>query len=409
MLKRSSKKNKYVKAASLLVVLSLCLGGFFVFSSCGAQNAAESVSTAESEKEKRYFLPYDTSSAGMPDVSAKSAVLIEASSGEVIFEKNADERLPMASTTKIMTALVAIESCELKKEISVSPEAVGVEGSSIYLYPGETLTLEDLLYALLLESANDAAAAIAIEIGGSIEGFADMMNKKARELGLERTHFENPHGLDSDTHYTTARELAVIARAAYSNESFKKIVSTYKKTIPLKNDEGVRLLINHNKLLKSYSGATGIKTGFTKKSGRCLVSSAERDGLEFIAVTLNAPNDWQDHTNLLDYGFSQLQSKTLCEIGEFSYILPAVSGDCDHVKVENAEKVTIILSQSEKEIEYEIELDRFVYAPIKTGQIMGRIVFYLNGKEIADSKLVARTSVSLTDKKSSFFDRFKLN
>ena len=407
MQKRSSKKNKHLKAAAFLVALSLCLGGFFVFSSCSAQEITENGADYMIEGEKSYFLPLNKSTSPSLNISAKSAILIEAGTGTVMYEKNADERLPMASTTKIMTALVALESCEVTKEISVSPDAVGVEGSSIYLYPGENLTLEELLYAMLLESANDAAAAIAIEIGGSIDGFADMMNEKARSLGLLHTHFENPHGLDSETHYTTARELAIIARAAYSNEKFKEIVSTYKKTIPLNNTEGVRLLINHNKLLKSYDGATGIKTGFTKKSGRCLVSAAERDGLEFIAVTLNAPDDWQDHTTLLDYGFSILESRILCEIGEFGYILPAVSGDCDHVKIENAEKVTVILPRSRGSIETKIELDRFAYAPVNAGEIMGRLVFYLDGKEIADSKLIATTSVTLVDKKQSFFDRFK--
>ena len=398
MPKRSSEKSKIVKAAALLVALSFCLGGFFVFSSCDRQDQTQNLPIADIEPEKELFLgEYDTSS--IPDVSAKSAILIEVSSGEVISAKNADERLPMASTTKIMTALVALENCDVKKVISVSPDAVGVEGSSVYLYPNERLTLEDLIYAMLLESANDAAAAIAIEIGGSIEGFAQMMNAKATELGLIHTHFENPHGLDSATHYTTARELAIIARAAYSNETFREIVSTYKKTIPLNETEGVRLLINHNKLLKSYEGAMGIKTGFTKKSGRCLVSAANRDGLEFIAVTLNAPDDWQDHTKLLNHGFSIIESRTLCEIGEFSYIIPAVGGDCDHVKVENAEKVTVLLPRSSAEIECKIELPRFVYSPVNSGEVIGRIVFYLNGKEIAHSKLVTATSVTLVDKK----------
>ena len=398
MPKRSSEKSKLLKAASILVALSFCLGGFFVFSSCKRQEITEHPQRVEIEREKELFLgKYDPSNT--PEISAKSAILIEISSGEVISAKNADERLPMASTTKIMTALVALENCDLKKVISVSPNAVGVEGSSVYLYPNERLTLEDLLYAMLLESANDAAAAIAIEIGGSIEGFAQMMNAKATELGLLHTHFENPHGLDSATHYTTARELAIIARAAYSNEAFREIVSTYKKTVPLNETEGVRLLINHNKLLKSYEGATGIKTGFTKKSGRCLVSAAEKDGVGLIAVTLNAPDDWQDHTKLLDHGFSLIESKVLCEIGEFSYIIPAVGGDCDHVKVENAEKVTVLLPRSSAEIECKIELPRFLYSPVSSGEVIGRIVFYLNGKEIAHSKLVTSTSVTLVNKK----------
>jgi D-alanyl-D-alanine carboxypeptidase len=226
-----------------------------------------------------------------PSVSARSAIVVEAETGRVIWAKNAHVSLPMASTTKIMTALVALENADPEKTVSIPPDAVGVEGSSVYLYEDERLRLEDLLYAMLLESANDAAAAIAIEVGGSIEGFSEMMNAKAEELGLERTSFANPHGLDDPEHYTTAAELARIAVAAMKNESFCNIVSTYKKTIPLNETEGVRLLINHNKMLSRYDGAVGIKTGYTKKSGRCLVSAAERDHVKLICVTLNAPDD----------------------------------------------------------------------------------------------------------------------
>ena len=404
MPKKSSEKNRYLKAATVFAALLLCLGGFFVILTQAVRADTESTGGSPNHENKSIFIEAEKPSGVAPSISAKSAILIEVSSGNVIFSKNADEILPMASTTKIMTALVALESCDVSKEISVSPEAIGVEGSSIYLYPEERLTLEDLLYAMLLESANDAAAAIAIEVGESIEGFADMMNKKADELGLTHTHFDNPHGLDSETHYTTAHELAIIARAAYSNQKFREIVSTYKKTIPLNETEGVRLLINHNKLLKSYEGSTGIKTGFTKKSGRCLVSAAERDGLEFIAVTLNAPDDWQDHTAMLDYGFSLYESRILCDIGQFSYILPVVNGDIDHVRVENAEKISVILPRSCTNIEYRIELDRFAYAPVESGRSMGKLVFYLDGEEIARTELVTKNSVEITGKKRGFFD-----
>ena len=187
-----------------------------------------------------------------PDVSvsAQSAVLLNAENGEVYYSRNAEERLPMASTTKIMTALVAIENSDISDTVSIDRRAVGVEGSSIYLTEGELLSMEDLLYAVLLASANDAAAAIAIEVGGSIEGFAEMMNEKARELGLKNTHFENPHGLDSEAHFTTALDLARITAAALENETFAKIVSTYKTSFDGEN--GTRVVINHNKLLKSY-------------------------------------------------------------------------------------------------------------------------------------------------------------
>ena len=242
---------------------------------------------------------------------------------------------------------------------------------------------------MLLESANDAAAAIAVEIGGDIDGFAALMNKKAEELGLENTHFENPHGLDGETHYTTARELAIIAREAYLNPTLKEIFSTYKKTIPLNSGDGERLLINHNKLLKRYEGATGIKTGFTKKSGRCLVSAAERDGLELIAVTLNSPDDWSDHAKMLDLGFESYESRLLCEIGEAFYTLPSVGAIEDHVILAPADEIRAVLPRNSGEITCVFELPRFVFAPISANDAVGYLVFYLDGNIIAKTELVA--------------------
>lgn len=251
-------------------------------------------------------------------LSAESAVLIDANSGNVLYSKNHTERMEMASTTKIMTALVAAESFDSKKTVRVSPEAVGVEGSSVYLYEGEQITMEELLYSLLLQSANDAATAIAIAVAGSVEEFADMMNARASEMGLDNTHFTNPHGLSDNEHYTTAYDLAIIASHALKNETVREIVSTYKKTIPIDSRCNPRTLVNHNKMLRLYDGAIGVKTGFTKRAGRCLVSAAERDGLTLIAVTLNAPDDWRDHTQMLDFGFDSYESLLIAEVGAFS-------------------------------------------------------------------------------------------
>ena len=223
----------------------------------------------------------------------------------------------MASTTKIMTALVAIENCPIDKMVTVSPEAVGVEGSSVYLKANEKISMESLLYALLLSSANDAAAAIAYEVAGGIPEFAELMNEKAKSLGLENTHFANPHGLDDAEHYTTARELALIARAALENETFSKIVSTKKKTISIHDGEESRLLVNHNRLLFEYDDVVGVKTGYTKKCGRTLVSAAEKDGVHLIAVTLSDGNDWVDHRAMLDYGYEKIECVTLCKAGDF--------------------------------------------------------------------------------------------
>ena len=338
-------------------------------------------------------------------VSAASAVLMDASSGLIIASVSPDERRPMASTTKIMTAIVALECCDIQKKIKVSKDAVGIEGSSVYLYAEEELTLEDLLYALLLESANDAAAAIAIDIGGSIEGFANLMNEKAEALGLKNTHFTNPHGLDDDGHYTTARELATITRYALENEDFARIASTYKKTIPLNGGEGERLLINHNKLLRSYDGIIGVKTGYTKKSGRCLVSAAEKDGMRLICVTLSAPDDWNDHQSLLDYGFSSYSSRLLCSKGEIEEIVPVVGGNAEYVIATNKSALKLTLPQSAS-VECRLELPSFEYAPVSEGDRIGTAVFFAEGEEIARMPLYANFSVGEANHKRLFFEWF---
>ncbi len=269
------------------------------------------------------FLPAKSVCAA-PYVSAASSVLYAPSSGVFLCEKEADERRFMASTTKIMTALVALEHAHPCDTVSVHPDAVGIEGSSVYLTAGECVTMETLLYALMLQSANDAAAAIAYEVGGSIAGFSSLMNEKAEALGLRDTHFENPHGLHEESHYTTARDLAIIAAAAMEKPFFRELAKTKKKVITL--EAGARTLVNHNKLLFSHGDVVGIKTGFTKRSGRCLVSAAEKDGVLLIAVTLNAPNDWSDHRALLDYGFDTLECRTLKKEGEVRVSLPCKRG-----------------------------------------------------------------------------------
>ena len=384
-------------AKIFVLAIFLCLSLTLSLVSC---NKAEEISKTEMG-DSSIMLTSSLASSTL-NVSAKSAVAIESSSGEIYFEKNAHERLPMASTTKIMTALVAIEDGNLEREVSVSPNAVGVEGSSIYLYCGERISLYNLLCALLLESANDAAAAIAIEVGGSIEGFADMMNNKADELGLEDTSFENPHGLDGENHYTSAYDLAKITLAAMQNATFRKIVSTYKKIIPQSETANARLLVNHNKLLKNYDGAIGVKTGFTKKSGRCLVSAAQRDGVELICVTLNAPNDWQDHENMLNLGFSLYRYEKIYGIGEYKVTHSVVSGASSFVTISNSDTVGAVVRGDGKLVEH-IELSRFSYAPIKQNQTIGYIYYTQNGKIIAKSPLVADSSVEAKKYKSGIF------
>ena len=318
----------------------------------------------------------DVPSVYPPIVSAQSAVLMEAESGDVILGISEDTPLPMASTTKIMTALVALQLASPETVITVDPQAVNVEGSSIYLTEGETLTLEQLLYAILLESANDAAMAIAIGTAGSVEAFAEQMNQTAAALGLSHSHFVNPHGLDAEEHYTTAHDLALIARTALQNELLKTIMSTKKATIPHAGTDSSRLLVNHNKLLRAYEGCIGVKTGFTKRSGRCLVSAAEREGVTLIAVTLNAPDDWNDHTALLDFGFSQYRAVELCREGEFLLPLSIVGGTDAYVMVSNQAPLSRVLPTQAGEISFVVELPRFAYAGLSAGEKVGCVRFF---------------------------------
>ena len=238
------------------------------------------------------------------DNAARAAIVVHPETGAVLYEKNADERLGIASTTKIMTALVVLEHCALDEPVEILPEYTAVEGSSMYLRAGETYTVEELLYGMMLHSGNDAALTLAISISGSEAAFVRQMNLRARALGLTQTHFANPHGLDSGENYSTALDLAHLAQAALQNAQLRAVVST--KTAVCAG----RTLTNHNKLLWRYDGCIGVKTGYTRHAGRILVSAAERDGRMLIAVTISDPDDWRDHTALLDYGFAVLGRDT---------------------------------------------------------------------------------------------------
>lgn len=322
---------------------------------------------------------------GKPTVSARAAILLSPQTGRVLFEKNADQRLPMASTTKIMTALVVLEKLPPERMVTVKKEACGVEGSSLYLQPGEQLTVRQLLEGLMLRSANDAAEMLALETAGSIEAFAALMNEKAAALGAVNTHFENPHGLDGKEHYTTARDLAQIAAAAMKAELFREIVGQRSVKMPAP-DGGVRVVANHNKLLYLYEGACGIKTGFTKKCGRCLVGAAEREGVELISVTLSASDDWNDHKKLFDYGFSGLENKRLAEKGE-CLSETDIPGRESPVKLLAEKEVRLVLPRG-AEVKTEIEIRRPLH-PVAPGTVLGKAHFCLDGKRIASVRLVS--------------------
>ena len=326
------------------------------------------------------------SDVGNVSISARAAMLYEPVTGEILYEKNSDMRLPMASTTKIMTAIVVAEACKTDETLIIGPESVGIEGSSAYLREGDEYTIEELLYALLLQSANDAATALAYYTAGGIEEFSVLMNEKAESLGLENIHFTNPHGLDDEEHYTTAADLAKIGAELLRNDLLKKIVSTYKKTFTY--GERTRTYINHNKLLKSYDGAIGIKTGFTKRSGRCLVGAVERDGLTLIAVTLDAPSDWADHRAMLNSGFNAMECVTLCSEGDYEQRLRIVGGDKESILISAEKNLSIIRKNEEYTIEEYIKLPRYEVAPIKAGDIVGKVVYTI-GDEVYSVNLVA--------------------
>lgn len=340
-------------------------------------------------------------------LSAQSAALMVADSRELLYSLNSDERLPMASTTKIMTALVSLEDGVSDEIFSVPKAAVGIEGSSVYLTEGQLVTERQLLYALLLQSANDAAAALAIYRAGSTEDFAVLMNDEADALGLINTHFTNPHGLADETHYTTAAELALITAKALENYVFRDIVSTKSYTLPVISPEGTqtasRVLTNHNKLLWSYSGCVGVKTGFTKASGRCLVTAATRDGLTLIAVTLNASDDWNDHRALLDYGFSCYKSAELSSLTPQKLTVPVVGG--------KAASVTVILSgqptaavKKNASLTYTIECKRFIYAPVSGGTTVGRVIYFADGNYIAECPLITAEDVPCAAEQTGFLN-----
>ena len=308
-------------------------------------------------------------------LSAQRAILIDAATGRVLYEKQADEQGLIASTTKIMTALVVCEQCNVLDRVKIPKEAVGIEGSSMYLQEGEVLTVQELLYGLMLRSGNDAATALAIYCGGTVEGFVQLMNDKAHRLGLGNTHFANPHGLDAPGHYSTARDMATLAAYAMENPIFAQTVST--KSIKIGN----RVLQNHNKLLWQVEGTDGVKTGFTKASGRILVSSATRMGRRLIAVTMNAPSDWADHKQLLEMGFSNYHIQPILEKGQCLGRVEIIGGEEGTVSLLAGEDFSYALT-SEEVPEIVIPGTGFVYAPVALGQEAGFAYVCIDDKTV---------------------------
>lgn len=354
------------------------------------------------------FLAIPQKSSAQMYVSAQSAILMEQDSGRVIFEKDAHTKRRIASITKIMTALLAVESGKLEDTVTVSSNAIRTEGSSIYLQEGEKIKLEVLVYGLMLRSGNDAAVAIAETVGGSLDGFVYLMNQKAEEIGMKNTHFANPHGLDDhEDHYSTAYDMALLTRYAMNNDTYKKIAGTKSYRSESTNNEWDRVWRNKNKLLTSlYEHSTGGKTGYTKRAKRTLVSTAEKDGVEYIAVTLNDPDDWDDHINMFETAFKTYKKVQVLEEGKIKTVKNKfyknkvyIKSDLEYPVTEKEEdlfKVEYSLTKVKKEWEKNQE---------EVPEIVGEAKIYL------DSKLVDSVPIHFKNTKAkeskSFLDYFK--
>ncbi|MDO4572324.1 MAG: D-alanyl-D-alanine carboxypeptidase family protein [Clostridia bacterium] len=329
-----------------------------------------------------------------PSVNASGAALFIADGARLIYGLNENARLPMASTTKIMTALLALESCALDEMAEVPDEAVGVEGSSVYLARGETMSMRDLLYGLMLTSGNDAAVTIAVHVAGSVEAFAERMNERARALGCTDTHFVTPNGLHDDEHYTSARDLGLIACEAMKNEDFRTIVSTeYYET---RTGDHARTFKNKNKTLWQYEGGCGVKTGFTKAAGRCLVFSAERAGVLIVGVVLNCPNMWEDAFALLDAGFDMTERRRLVAAEQPLASLPVEKSEVKALAVYPKNDILGTLkADGSEEIGWELRLPDALVAPVEAGTEVGALRLIVDGRTLSETPLIVAQGAAL--------------
>ncbi|MEG2044788.1 MAG: D-alanyl-D-alanine carboxypeptidase family protein [Clostridia bacterium] len=345
------------------------------------------------------ILPFTTNAfcSDEPLVSAKAAVCIEYYTGEVIFQKSANEKLPMASTTKLMTALTTLKlEQNLQREFVIPKAATAIEGSSMYLEEGEILTIEELLYGLMLVSGNDAATALAIAICGNEATFVQNMNKVARDMGLLNTNFTNTTGLYDENHYTTALELAKIASKAASHQKLKEIMATKSKVITARGAVKTHSLTNHNRMLSSYRYCVGGKTGFTEKAGRCLVEIGLKDDKRVITVTLNDRDDWQDHEKMLEYCFDKINYLNEFEEGEFTKEINVINGSKNKVTIENSEVLqNIIINNKKGEYKTTIYSDNMLFAPLIKGECVGVVDLVLDNKILSSSKLILKESIDI--------------
>lgn len=339
--------------------------------------------------------------------SAKAAILIDADSGRVLYEHNSNKKLPMASTTKIMSALLAVENGNLDEQFKVDENAIKVEGSSMGLQSGDLVTMRDLCYGMMLPSGNDAANAAAVRIAGSVEKFVSLMNKRAREMGLESTNFVTPSGLDdyTDNHYSTASDMAKLTAYALKNSTFEEICSTKTVKLSFGNPPYDRWLTNSNKLIGACEGIIGVKTGFTDKAKRCLVSACRRNGTTLICVTLNDPNDWRDHSNLYDFGFAEYKSISLSpSVNSFKAPIVGAEEETVSASCKNETKVSVHKDDEEK-ITQMVVLNQINYAPIVNGEQLGYVKYYIDDRLIGQTEIVADESVPEEETELTVFDR----
>lgn len=335
-----------------------------------------------------------------PQVTAQSAVLMDALTGQILYSRAADVRRYPASTTKIMTLIVALEHGNPDDIVTVSPQAAGVEGSTIWLEAGEQIRLEDLLYGMMLVSGNDATVAVAEHIAGSVDAFAQLMTAKAHEIGAVHTNFVNSNGLPDDNHYTTARDLALITAYGYKNPAFAKIVGSKDWSLFRTRGPQYRKLENENILLWIYPGGNGVKTGYTEAAGRCLVSAANRDGIQLIAVVLDSLFMWNDSIALLNYGFQTLQPRQMVTAGQIEASVPVLGGRSRSLPVKAEQSLTVPVGGSGADkYSVKVELPDHVQAAVHADDPIGTLEILYDGQEVASTKLLAAKSIE----KKSFF------
>lgn len=336
-----------------------------------------------------------------PKISAKAAVVISADTGEVIYAHNAAEKLPMASTTKIMTTLLCLESGGLYDEFTVDSEAIKVEGSSMGLREGDTVTKYALCCGMLLPSGNDAANAAAVKISGSIEKFAELMNKRAREMGLSKTYFVTPSGLEGEGHGSSAADMALLAREALKNDIFREICSQTSLKLRFGDPPYERWLKNTNKLLTMYDGVYGVKTGFTDEAGRCLVSACERDGKDLICVTLNDRNDWNDHMALYDYSFQTARTLEVPLPADISADIVGGSSEKLHLSAKEGTISVTTAAGDISDFEFTVIGQPFQYAPVSSGDEAGKLRISFMGREVRTVPLYADEDIAFDNNKSA--------